>query len=117
MRLLPTLFALALATPCMAAVVINEIMYNAPDDLDDLEFVELLNTSDAPADISNWSFTKGLKLKFPANTKIAANGYLVVARNSQRFAEHYKVPVAAIFTQKLSNDGETIELSDANGKV
>ena len=31
-----------------AQVVINEILYHAPDDLDDLQYVELHNTGTAP---------------------------------------------------------------------
>jgi hypothetical protein len=32
-------------------VVINELLYNAPDDLDDVQWIELYNPSDQPADL------------------------------------------------------------------
>lgn len=100
-----------------ARVVINEVMYHAPEDLEDLEYVELYNSEAAPVDIGNWSFTKGVKLRFPAGTKIPGNGFIVVARNADRLREFYKVQAAGVFAQKLSNDGERIELADANGAV
>lgn len=119
MRLIQALcLAVCGAVPgAFGKVVINEILYNAPDDLDDLEYIELHNTAAEAADISNWTFTKGLQLQFPANTKIPAQGFAVVTRDFKRFAEYYKADAIATFSQKLSNDGEAIELRDASGKI
>ncbi|NQT82998.1 hypothetical protein HQ563_08245, partial [bacterium] len=38
------LAVLSLITPASARVVINEILYNAPDDLDDIQWIEFYNT-------------------------------------------------------------------------
>src|SRR5262245_28774037 len=70
-------------------VVINEVMYHPPDDLDAVQFIELLNAGEAEVDVSGWSFNKGIKFTFPAGTKLGAGGFLVVCRNRAEFAERY----------------------------
>ena len=37
-----------------AQVVINEIFYHAPDDLTDLQWIELYNTTDQEVNLSGW---------------------------------------------------------------
>lgn len=108
---------LCCAASTQGRVVINEVMYHAPADLEDLEYIELHNSADAPADIGGWAFTKGIKLKFPAGEKIPARGFVVLARNADRFKEFYGFPPRATFEQKLSNNGERLELVDAKGAV
>src|SRR6266699_6091926 len=70
-----------------ARVVINEIFYHAPDDVEDLEFIELHNSGDQPVDLGGWAFTRGIKFKFPPGTEIKAKGFLVLCRNRERFKE------------------------------
>lgn len=100
-----------------ARVVINEVMYHAPDDLEDLEYVEIYNTGAEAVDISGWSLAKGVKIKFPAGAKIGPKEFLVVARNGDRLREYYSIAPAAVFAQKLKNSGERIELVDSGGAV
>ncbi len=100
-----------------ARVVINEIFYHAPNELEDLEFIELHNASDEPADLSGWSFTKGIQFKFTNGTRLAPGGFLVLCRNRERFQQFYQADIAGTFDQVLSNNGEKIELSDAKGAV
>jgi hypothetical protein len=100
-----------------ARVVINEIFYHAPDDLEDLEYVELHNSGDQAVDLGGWAFTRGMRFTFPTGTRIEARGFLVVCRNRERFKEYYDAPIAGVFDWPLSNKGERIELSDASGKV
>src|SRR5262249_12450888 len=78
------LLTFAAAAPAPAAVVVNEIMYHPPDDRDDLQFVELHNTGDAPVDLAGWRL-KGARYQFPAGSSIAANGYLVVCKDAKAF--------------------------------
>jgi hypothetical protein len=99
-----------------ARVVINEIFYNAPEDLEDLEYIELHNSGNDTVDLGGWAFTKGIKFKFPQGTRIDAKGFLVLCRNPERFKQYYDVPVAGSFNQKLSNAGERLELSEAAGR-
>src|SRR5574342_34238 len=104
------LLLLALLPAASARVVINEVFYNAPGEIEDLEYIELHNSSDEEVDISGWSFTKGIKYKFPADTIIDANGFVVVCRNRQRFKQYYGGEVVVVFDSKLSNKGERLEL-------
>src|SRR5947209_7558578 len=53
-----------------ARVVINEIFYHAPADIEDLEYVELYNSGDQAVDLSGWTFTKGIKFKFVSGARI-----------------------------------------------
>lgn len=118
MNLLPQLLAVSLlGLSTSAQVVINEVFYNAPEDIDDLEYIELHNASDTPADLSGWEFTKGIKFVFPSGATIPPQGFIVLCRDAARFAQYYRTPAAGTFKQTLSNDGETLELSDASGRV
>jgi hypothetical protein len=46
-------------------VVINEMMYHPPNDLEELEYVELYNPGDAPVDLSGWSLPEGFATHSP----------------------------------------------------
>ncbi len=52
-------------------VVISESMYHAPDP-DITEFIELANRSNAPVDISGWSFSAGITLVTTAGPVLPA---------------------------------------------
>lgn len=111
------LFALALlpATLC-GRVVINEIFYHAPDDIEGLAYIELHNTEEDPVDLSGWSFTRGVKFKFPAGTEIDAGGFVVIARNEARLKRFFGLKPVGVFESNLSGKGERIELTDARGR-
>ncbi|HRI11716.1 MAG TPA: CotH kinase family protein, partial [Verrucomicrobiota bacterium] len=76
----------------------------------------LYNVGSQPVDVGGWAFTKGIKFKFPAGTRVEGQGFLVVCRNADRFKRFYDVPVAGVFDSKISRKGERIELADATGK-
>ncbi len=70
-------------------LVINEIHYTSSNDFDPGDWVELYNPNATAIDLSNW------KLKddddthvytFPENTTIAAESYLIVAKNTSSFS-------------------------------
>lgn len=116
--LLLSISALLASPRALAAqVVINEIMYNAPEEAGDVEYVELFNNSDQPVNLNGWEFSKGLKYTFQKKDVISAKGFLVLCRNPDLFQRYYQVRPAGHFTQKLSNDGETIELLNAEKNV
>ena len=100
-----------------AQVVINEILFHAPDDLDDLQYLELYNTGSQAVDLSGWHFAKGIKFTFKEGTKVEAQGFVVICRNAARFREFYQASVAGEFSSRISHKGEHIELRDARGKV
>lgn len=103
------------ARPVIPNVVINEIMYHPISDNDDDEYVELLNRSGAAIDLSGWKFTDGIDFIFPPGTTIAANGYLVVAKNVGHIRTNYANLDAANsigdYDGTLSNSGERLALS------
>lgn len=106
-----------LARPLQAQVVINEVFYNAPDDIDDLQWIELLNTSETPADLSGWTIDDGKVYTFPKGATLTGKGYLVVALNTDRFGEFYKVPAQGPLKRALKRSGERLHLKDASSKV
>ena len=93
-------------------VVINEMMFHAISDLDGDDYLELYNRGPDPVDLSGWSFS-GITLVLPAGTSIAANGYLVVAKEAAQFQATYGFAPAAVYGGNLSNSGETVALRDA----
>ncbi len=99
-------------------VLINEIMYHAPNDLDALEYIELYNPGEAAVDLSGWTFTNGVSYKFPDRAQIGPAGYFVVCRNLDAFQTAYGKGIAALgnFEGALSNGGEQIELLDETEK-
>jgi hypothetical protein len=111
------LSALVLACgPVRAAVVLNEVMYHAPNDLDDLQYVELHNTGAEVVDLAGWKFARGVRYAFAAGAKIEAGGYLVVCKNLKQFRDIYGFDGLGPFEGSLSHSGETIELAGAKGE-
>ena len=110
---------LAVGVPSAAAasvgdVVISEIMYDAISDYDTDEFLEVANTTNAPIDVSGWCFS-GVTLCLPTGSSIAANGFLTVAPDAERFRTLYGFDPAGVYTGKLSNGGEKLTVKDAAG--
>lgn len=105
------------AAAAAGGVMINEIFYHAPGELEELQYVELYNPSDATVEVGGWSFAKGIDFRFPAGARIAPHGFAVVCRNAEVFSRFYEVPVAGVFTKTLKHRGERIELRDREGTV
>ncbi len=109
-----------------ADIVINEINYNSPDDLDSDDWVELYNPNNFSVDISGWYFEdeSGRFFGLPANTLIPAGAYLVLAETADKFSAVY--PQVSNFIGDfgrdpqgfgLSGGGEMITLKNANGTL
>ncbi len=106
-----------LLTRVEGKVVINEVFYHAPNGLEDLQWIELYNTSKEPADVSGWALTKGVRYTFPIGTRIPGESYWVLSRNAKRFEQFYHRPSNTEFEKNLRRKGERLELSDGNGNV
>jgi hypothetical protein len=98
----------------LAPVVINELMYNPISGLDDDQYVELYNRSASAVNLTDWRFTSGVDYTFPTNTILAANAYLVIAKNPARLIANYGNLTLANclgpFSGKLSHGGERLAL-------
>lgn len=104
-------------TRVQAHVVINELMYHAPDDRADVEFIELHNPEAAAVDLGGWSLGPAVDFKFPAGARLEGKGFLVLTSNAEKFREFYDAPVAGTYRQRLSNRGERLRLTNARGEV
>jgi len=96
-------------------IVINEMMYNPPNDPteDELEYVELCNRGAEDIDISGWQFTDGIELTFPAGTIIEAGGFLVVCSDPMEMVWKYGIyNVIGPCDGRLNNAGERVAISD-----
>ncbi len=96
-------------------VVINELMYDPISGNDDDQYIELYNHSAGAVDMSGWQLNDGVSYTAPANTLLAAGGYLVIARNATQLISHYPNLNAANclgnFSGKMSHGGEHIALT------
>jgi hypothetical protein len=102
-------------------IVINEIHYDPDVKTELVEFVELYNADSVAIDLSGWYFSGGMSYQFPPGTMLPAGGYIIVVQDvndirvkwgSGRFAIDMNL-VYGPFDGSLENDGETIELHNA----
>ena len=109
------------------SVVINEIHYDPDVKTEQVEFVELYNPDDESADLSGWYFSRGIDFTFPPGTSLASDAYLVVVQDSNMFdpnstsdadfvAKFGGVTPTGVFLGRLTNDGENVELRNAQGE-
>ena len=103
--------------PACGQVVINEIFYHAPDDIADLQWVELYNTTDRAVNLAGWRLSKAIKFEFDRGATIGPHGYTVICKDKQRFQEFYRVPVAGEFSRAFKHNGERLELRNQAGRV
>ena len=106
--------------------VISELMYRPSNptpteitagfnDPDVFEFLELMNVSTSPLDLTDAAFTVGITYTFPAST-LAPGARLLLVRNPAGFASrHPGVTVFGTYTGKLDNGGERLLLLDRGG--
>jgi len=105
---------------------ITEMMYHPPDgaygDPEELEYIELKNTGPQPLSLDGISFTRGISYTFGSGVTLPAQGYLLLVKNPDVFADAYRnvppeVPVLGPYTGQLSNGGEDIKLEDARNET
>ncbi|MBN1505835.1 MAG: lamin tail domain-containing protein [Sedimentisphaerales bacterium] len=115
------LVALGPARPGLALVV-SEIMYHPVEDAitqdETLEFIELYNERAVSEELGNWAFTNGIECVFEPNTLLGPKQYLVIAYDPNAVKAAYGITnVVGPYTGRLNNDGERIDLSNANGGI
>lgn len=101
-------------------LMVTELMYNplpnGNTNGDTFEFIELKNVGGTELDLSGVHFTNGVEYTFPNGAKVSPNQFVVLVNNTTNFASRYpNVHIAGIYTNNLSNSGETIALVHAAG--
>lgn len=97
-------------------LAITEIMYNPPESgTDSLEYIEIYNFGDTPADLTGYTFTSGVNGTFP-DFVLGAGEYVVVALNPDAMLNQFGVTALPV-SGALSNGGELIQLSNPGGTV
>ena len=106
--------------PDPASLAVSELMYNPPGPEEDLEFLELVNTSKSEAmELGQAVFVKGIAFTFPLNSRLAAGARILLVANRVAFEETYGpgLPIAGEYDGLLDNDGEQLILQDALGNI
>ncbi len=93
-------------------VVVSEIMFDPPSDLDIDEFLEIWNSGPSALNISGWCLT-GVTFCFPAGSSIAAGQFLLVSPDAARTQATYGRATAGTYTGSLRNSGEVIAIKNA----
>ena len=100
---------------------VSEIMYNPLGTSEELEFIELENSSSGPVDFSLVKFDSGVDFTFPVGTAVPAGGSILVVADQVAFEANYGpgLPVAGVFQNgtSLDNNGETITLLAADNSI
>ena len=113
-----------------SGLVINEFGYRVPEDFDgngdgeagdfsDEEYIEILNTTNDPIDIGNWSISDGFGVRhiFETGTFVPANcGVLIFGGGEPSGAlGGMQAFIASSGGLGLNNGGDSIVLADASG--
>lgn len=96
-------------------IVINELMYDPITRDDDDQYVELYNRSSSTVNLGGWQLSDAVSFNFPSNTVLAADAYLVVARNAARLRTNYpnlnQLNCLGNYGGKLSHNGDHVALT------
>jgi len=98
-------------------LVVSEIHYNPPGAGDAGEFLELMNVSPTPIDLTGVRFDRGIQFAFPAGTTLGAGERAVLAARADDFAGTVGVRVLGTFEEasRLDNGGEWLRLTAWDG--
>jgi len=120
-----TFFTLDTVPADATNLVVSEIHYRPANptseaetavstDRDDYEFIELLNTTNQPIDLSGVYFDEGIDFHFADNTVIEGGSHIVLVTDFEAFTVRYGElgdgVVAGEYSGRLNNDGEQITL-------
>lgn len=123
MRLPPLLSFAVLTSALMANPVITEFMASNSESLLDgygasSDWVEIHNPDAEELDLTGWGLRDSQETwLFPADTKIAAGGYLLVFASGQEDENHVDPAGYLHTTFKLDASGEILSLVRPNGEI
>lgn len=106
------------ATAADSVVTFNEVMYHPLEDDPRLEWIELYNQMSVNIDLSNWRVEGAIDFRFPTNTTLNANSYLVISADPATLkAATGATNVVGPFGNRLSNSGETLRLRNNSNRL
>ncbi|MFN0128961.1 MAG: lamin tail domain-containing protein [Verrucomicrobiales bacterium] len=80
------------------------------------EWIELFNRGPGAVDLTGWKFAEGIDFEFPNATTLDPGRYLIVAKQPDALvAKHPGIRAFGPFGGRLSNEGERIVLTGAQG--
>jgi len=99
------------------SVAINEIMYNAPSDVDSLEYIELFNYGNDTVSLAGWTLDGDITHNLPG-LDLLPNRTLILCKNSDAIASAFgTVGFPWPGAQKLGDDGGSIRLFTGVGTL
>lgn len=106
-----------LAAPVQAKILLSEVLYDAPNNDNTEEFVELYNDSCSAVDLAGYSLSDN-SATFQLSGTLAANSYFVVAKNAAALQSLYGKPVQLSgMTLALGNSGDYVRLLQGNTEL
>ncbi len=100
------------------SVVINELNYRVKKADEQVQYIELYNTSNQTIDLSGWVIEEAVYYQIPSGTMLNANSYLIVADNINAIQNEFNIPggvaVLGPWKDKLNDNGERINLRNSN---
>ncbi len=109
---------LAVPPPAFSSnnIIINEIAWMGTDISASDEWIELYNPTNQEVDLTGWIIKAADGTpKITLSGKIAAGGYFLLERTNDESAP--ETPADQIYTGALSNNGEALELYDAQSNL
>ncbi|MFT7640639.1 MAG: hypothetical protein ACI9G1_002383, partial [Pirellulaceae bacterium] len=95
----------------------NEIMFHPLEGSNQTEWVELYNQMSVDMDLSGWQISGGIEYTFPDGTTLGGGEYAVVAADPVALELTTGLNgVFGPFNGSLNNNGETLELINANDR-
>ena len=104
-------------------LVISRIMYNPSTNSlfpssSDQEFVEIVNNSNEPVDMTGLYFSgTGFIYQFPAGYFFPPQGIIQLANKLETFGQRYGISAFGEFTRDLNNSNQKLTLADGFGNV
>lgn len=101
-----------------ASVLLSEIAWMGTADSGTNEWIELVNTTTAPIDLSGWRIEAADgSPSIALSGTIAENGYFLIERTDDTTVPNIPADLIAPFGSGLGNSGETLRLKDASGVI
>jgi hypothetical protein len=119
--------------PRIGPLLISEVMYHPAvgedENADNFEYIEIFNPTATAVDLSNWQLSGGVDFTFASGTTIAAKSTLLVlpfdpsdplngvklASFKSKYGIGSSLTLIGGFSSHLANEGETVDLLNADG--